>query len=117
MSHDTVTGLIAAGAAIFGGALKGVWDWMGKRDQDSATVATARIDDGAQIRAELWAEIDKLRVRLDHMQNDLDQSRRGYLDLLAEHTTLKAEHQTLKHEHDALQIRYAALEKRVGGGV
>jgi chromosome segregation ATPase len=113
VSHDTVTALIGATAALAGGFAKGLWDWARNRSSSTATVQTARIEDAAEMRRELWAEVEKLRDRVDLMQIELDTARRDYLGLLAEHTSLKAEHKTLKHEHDTLLIRYADLERRL----
>jgi len=113
VNHDTLTALIGAGSALLGGVAKALWDWLRNRSATTATVQTARIEDAAEMRRELWAEVDKLRERVDGMQIELDTARRDYLELLAEHTTLRAEHRGLKHEHDALLIRYADLERRL----
>lgn len=113
MTHETATALIAAGSALLGATARGLWAWVRSRGHDSATVEKARIEDGATMRSELWEEIEKLRSRMDAMQEDLDKSRRAFLELLTEHTALKGEYRALKHEHDELQIRYAALERRI----
>jgi chromosome segregation ATPase len=113
VSHGTVTALVAAASALLGATVKGLWEWLRSRNSSAATVQTARIEDAAEMRAELWREVNALRDRVDAMQIDLDASRRSYIELLAEHTTLKAEYRTLKHEHDALGLRYADLESRL----
>lgn len=113
MSHDMLTAIVAASAAIVGALTRGLWEWARNRVSSTATVQTARIEDAAEMRRELWAEVDKLRARVDAMQEELDTARKDYLALLAEHTTLRAEHKSLKYDHDALLIRYADLERRI----
>lgn len=113
MSHDVFTAIVGVAAATIGASAKGLWAFLRLRSSSAATVQAARIDDAAEMRRELWAEVDKLRDRIDDLQKDLDQSRRAFLDLLEEHTALKGEYRSLKHEHDQLLIRYSGLEARL----
>lgn len=58
-----------------------------------------RVDDAAKIRGELWEELNRLRMRIESLEGELDEWREKYFTVLAENTELKIEIKLLHQQH------------------
>jgi hypothetical protein len=55
-----------------------------------------KLDDATAIRKELWEELNRLRLRIESLEGELDEWREKYFAVLAENTELKIENKQLR---------------------
>ena len=80
-----------------------------KQDEGQATVVVKTIDDGAQQREKLWAEVESLRRRIDEAEENVKRMSRATMRLWQSYVDFTSAYKVLRVAYDALAQKLSDL--------
>lgn len=103
MSQDTLLTILQLIASGVGGGL------LVKLADKLLPSSDSKLTDSASVRKELWDRLEQFEKRIDAVNDELDEWKTKYYQLLEEHHKLRAENHGIREENHKLKAKFTAV--------